>query len=118
MADFFHSFDPWRLGDLERKASHLQNAADQDADRIHELSQRVTQLALTCAAMWELLKKNAKVSEEDLKQQLDVLRANGVAPPGIASPDHVYCLSCDHKISPTATRCLYCGAAVTPQGAM
>ena len=115
--DLFRGANFSRLGDLEAETSRLKAVAQGDGDRLHDLNKRVTQLALISAALWELLKKNTHLSEDDLKREIEKLNASGITPPGAAPPDHVYCPSCDHRISPTANRCLYCGAAVAPHPA-
>jgi hypothetical protein len=113
--DIFQDWDLVPLRDLEAETSRLKNAAERDADRLYDLNRRVTQLAMVSAALWELLKKKADLSEDDLRRTLEEINASGKTPPGAAPPDQVYCPSCNHQISPTVNRCVYCGAAVTPQ---
>jgi hypothetical protein len=110
--EIFGNWDHLRIHELEDETSRLKAANTSDRDRLHDLNQRVTQLSLACAAMWELLKRNTNLSEDDLKRSIEELRSRGIAPPG-ASPDYVYCPPCAHKISSAVNRCVYCGAAIT-----
>ena len=70
--DIFQDWDLVPLRDLEAEASRLKTATERDADRLYDLNRRVTHLAMISAALWELLKKKADLSEDDLRRTLEV----------------------------------------------
>jgi hypothetical protein len=73
---------------------------------------RVDQLTLICAAMWELMKEKLALQDEDLVNKVAVLDAvDGVAD-GKLTATPTKCRACNRTIFPKHHRCLYCGAPV------
>jgi hypothetical protein len=76
-----------------------------------EVNERVDQLLLVCAAMWELLSEKTGVTENDLVAKIAELDARDGIADGKMTYTPIKCPQCSRTIFPKQQRCLYCGAA-------
>ena len=84
-----------------------QRQSDQgDAD------ERLDQLLLVCAAMWELIREKTNLTEEDLINRVAMLDARDGVADGKMTRTPQKCPKCNRVLSPKHARCLYCGAPV------
>ncbi len=83
----------------------------------HELSRRLDQLTLATMAMWELIRDQTALSENDLldkMQEIDLRdgKADGKLVSGIKT-----CKACNRPVNPRHKKCLYCGAELQKDSA-
>ncbi|MEZ5302285.1 MAG: hypothetical protein R3F11_16870 [Verrucomicrobiales bacterium] len=79
---------------------------------LEHLHRRVERLALSCQAMWELLREHTPLSEAQLREKiLEVDRRDGRVDGQIA-PKMVNCPRCGRPTSKTRQSCLWCGEIV------
>ncbi len=85
-------------------------AGNDGHDRLHIMEERLDQLALACAAMWQLLRERTNMTEQDLADRMVLLDSHDIpADPKAAAHTINKCPKCSHNISPKHRRCLYCG---------
>ena len=76
---------------------------------IQQLEARVDKLLLVCRSMWELVRDNTSLTEDDLMDKvLELDLRDGVAD-GKMQQGVQKCVHCGRTLSPRHARCLYCG---------
>ncbi|MCA3006104.1 MAG: hypothetical protein IOD15_12205 [Phycisphaerales bacterium] len=85
-----------------RAPAALQNDVD-------ELEQRVDRLTLLNAALWELLRDRAKLTEADLVNKVQEIDLRDGRSDGRIRSTPKVCDACGRTISSRHQRCLYCG---------
>ena len=76
---------------------------------IQQLESRVDKLLLVCRSMWELVRDNTSLTEDDLMDKvLELDLRDGVAD-GKMQQGVQQCAHCGRAMSPRHARCLYCG---------
>jgi len=99
------------LSDAVDGASVPISGGKSDPPSDQAMEERIDQLLLVCAAMWELLREKTGATEADLVDKIAQLdAADGVAD-GKLTHTPQKCVACGRVISPKHQRCLYCGAA-------
>jgi hypothetical protein len=105
--------------------SGMQNVGEQYADAaadalasekgrkanasLQHLEARVDKLVLVCRSMWELVRDNTSLTEDDLMNKvLELDLQDGVAD-GKMKLGVQQCAHCGRAMSPRHARCLYCG---------
>ncbi len=74
------------------------------------VEERLDKLLLVNMAVWELLKENTSLNEDDLLAKVhEIDMRDGVAD-GKVTPTVQKCPKCDRTMSPKHRKCLYCGA--------
>jgi hypothetical protein len=74
--------------------------------------ERIDQLLLVCAAMWELLREKTNLAEEDLITRVAEIDARDGAADGKLTYTPRKCPQCQRTVFPKHRRCIYCGADV------
>jgi len=75
-----------------------------------EAQERMDQLLLVCAAMWELLAEKTGLTEGDLVARIAEIDARDGVADGKMTYMPVKCPQCQRTIFPKQQKCLYCGA--------
>jgi hypothetical protein len=76
---------------------------------VQQLEARVDKLVLVCRSMWELVRDNTSLTEDDLMNKvLELDLRDGVAD-GKMQQGVQKCAHCGRALSPRHARCLYCG---------
>ncbi len=88
------------------QSSNLESPQKHDAD------ERIDQLLLVSAAMWELVKEKTALTDEDLVNRVAILDAKDGNADGKMTYTPTKCPKCNRTIFPKHSRCLYCGAPV------
>ena len=76
---------------------------------LQHLEARMDKLVLVCRSMWELVRDNTSLTEDDLMNKvLELDLRDGVAD-GKMQQGVQKCVHCGRALSPRHARCLYCG---------
>jgi hypothetical protein len=99
---------------LDNIADAINNSAVPGPDAARqadagETNERVDQLLLVCAAMWELLSEKAGLAETDLVAKIAEIDARDGVADGKITFSPVPCPKCQRPIFAKQQRCLYCG---------
>jgi hypothetical protein len=105
-------FDPVLGGSQIAGLTGLQANTDQrltsTTERLTALEHRYERMQLVMLALWSLLKEHTGLTDADLKRFLHNAEATANSP-GAAI---MTCEHCHRIIRKSATRCIWCGAAV------
>jgi hypothetical protein len=97
---------------VQSDAAAAKTMAEQFTTRMEELEQRVDRLGLACQAMWEILRVQFGLSDEQIRAKMtEVDLRDGVAD-GRISAQVKGCTQCGRPVNTKRARCLYCGQAV------
>ena len=78
--------------------------------RVDQLEQRLDRLSLVTQALWELVKRDRQLSDDDLARLVrEVDLSDGVLD-GKTPETVCVCATCEQIMSPDHETCLYCGA--------
>ena len=72
-------------------------------------------MALACQALWELLREETALSDEDLRNKMREVDLRDGNADGRLRPVAVACEKCDRPVNSRRRTCLYCGWEMTPQ---
>jgi len=108
------------LGDKSKPESPAQNAADAASearkaalalqDFEMSLGENFDRLILICRAMWELMREQNNLTEEDLlKKVKEIDLLDGASDMKLRNPPKK-CSKCGRTVSKRHMRCIYCGA--------
>lgn len=102
---------------IEKAREEARDAATktetQDA-RLRRLEDRVDQLSLACQGMWELLRENSSLTEDDLKERMLEIDGRDGKVDGKLGAQTFECGECGRKTSSRRPYCVFCGAPATP----
>ena len=101
-------------GNASGEARRAARTADESKSRVAELTARCDRLALTCQALWELLRDRLNLTEQQLLdrvQQIDL--RDGKADGRMGSQVH-QCPACERPVNSRRRQCLYCGEPMQP----
>lgn len=93
---------------LANQAPGQESIASQQRDE--STNERVDQLLLVCAAMWELVKERTGATDQDLIDKVAILDAQDGVADGKLTYAPQKCPKCQRTVFPKHRRCLYCGA--------
>ena len=79
------------------------------AQQVSDVNERLDQLLLVCAAMWELLREKTSVSDDDLARKIAEIDARDGVADGKITPKAQPCAKCGRPVFPRHQRCIYCG---------
>jgi len=79
-------------------------------EHVRASDERLDQLLLVCAAMWELLRERTNLTEEDLVARVAEIDARDGVADGRITKQPRTCPGCGHTVYPRHKKCLYCGA--------
>jgi hypothetical protein len=92
------------------RARSAAGAAHDAAFDITRLQQQLDRLALTCEAMWELIKTHTNLTDTDLMGKMAQLDLSDGVVDGKVARGPAICPGCDRPNSRRHELCLYCGA--------
>lgn len=93
-------------------ADQAAAVARQAEERARDSNERLDQLRLVCAAMWELLRERTNLTDDDLVTRVAEIDARDGTADGKITQSPKKCPGCQRTLLGKHRRCLYCGAAV------
>lgn len=78
-------------------------------ENTRQLEERLDQLTLICAAMWQLIRERTNLTEQDLAERMAIIDAKDGVADGKITRNVNKCPKCNRTMSPKHRRCLYCG---------
>ena len=117
-------WDPfWALGPsianfgASQQATEAANRADAAQLRVRELEHRVERLALACNAMWNLLRSQTGLTDQQLQDKIKQMDTSDGVADGRLGHSLVQCPNCGRSVSPRRGKCIYCGSNCGDQSA-
>jgi hypothetical protein len=93
-----------------QQATEATNRAEAAEMRVRDLEHRVERLALACNAMWNLLRTQSGLTDQQLQEKIKQIDAADGVTDGRAAHAMVQCPGCGRSVSPRRGKCIYCGA--------
>ncbi len=112
MTLFGEMYQQNQIADNSSETLKAASSARQAVDRVSQLEQKVDTLALTCQAMWELLRDHSALTENHIEEKvMEIDLRDGKADGKMGSTGHK-CPSCQRTLSLRHVKCMYCGLQV------
>jgi hypothetical protein len=108
---FWEFYQQRQISGARDAATRAQFKAEQLMDHVRSLEDKLDSLALTCQAMWEILRDRSSITEEDLAnkvQEID-LRDGKLDGRLNRSESERACPKCARLLHRRHAKCLYCG---------
>ena len=70
-------------------------------------------LAMTCQAMWELLRDRTDLTDEDIEEKLQEIDLRDGSADGKMTSTVGECPACHRTVNSRHDRCLYCGVEIS-----
>ena len=98
------------IGDADTATGRVPApATGERSERVRQLEERLDQLTLVCAAMWQLVREKTNLTEQDLAERIAIIDAKDGVADGKMTRVVDKCPKCSRTMSPKHKRCLYCG---------
>ena len=108
----YRGADPIHDTIVAGEAIEAQAAAREANDRARDANERLDQLLLVCAAMWELIRERTNLTDDDLTNRVAEMDARDGTADGKITFTPKKCPGCQRTLLGKHRRCLYCGAPV------
>ena len=105
-------WDLYQQSQIARNASAANRAAgkvERVGQRIEAVEAKLDGLALACQAMWELLRENTNLTEDDISAKMEEIDLRDGRKDGKISSSTDQCSNCGRKTARQRATCLYCG---------
>lgn len=103
--------------ETDSKVHRVANKIENLADEMHSLQQKVEKLSLSCQAMWELIRDNTELTEEELFVKMTEIDLRDGKLDGRLGQQVLVCSNCGRKVSSKRSTCFYCGYALAKNSA-
>jgi len=101
----------------DSKVRKVSSRIETLADEVSSLQQKVERLTLTCQAMWELIKDDTDLTEEELFVKMTEIDLRDGKLDGKLGQQVLICSNCGRKVSSKRSTCFYCGYALAKNSA-
>ena len=78
---------------------------------VSQLEDKIDQLALTCQALWEVVRDQTGLDDSDILEKLNEVDLRDGKADGKMSPRTRSCAKCERVLHARHRRCMYCGAS-------
>jgi hypothetical protein len=94
------------------EASRAVDKADRATEQIKALQRQTEALALTCQALWEILREKTSLTEGMILEKMEEIDVRDGKKDGKITEQVVACPSCNRNSNSKRSSCLYCGSAL------
>jgi|CXWL01.1.fsa_nt_gi uncharacterized protein YhdP len=102
----------WQIDEAQSSASDASRRADRVKYDVDHTQATIDALALSCAAMWELLGERLGVTEQELLNKIEEIDLRDGKLDGRIAIVKQACSGCGRNNNAKRGRCLYCGTAL------
>ena len=110
MNSFYPAINNTRIARAQEEARRVRSKATDSDFRAARLEGRVDRLAMLCAALWDLVKEQGDLTEEDLFQRVEDIDLRDGVLDGKVARETTTCVDCGRVMSARHSQCLYCGS--------
>jgi len=103
-----------QIAQAKQSAAQAASAAGKTQVEIAEMERLIETLALTCQAMWELLREQGKLTDEMLVKRMQEVDLRDGRRDGRIGASATTCSGCSRPNNPRHGHCVYCGAPLPP----
>jgi hypothetical protein len=106
-----------RIRDASAAATRAESKAQIVTYTIDQLEDKIDSLALTCQSLWEILRDQTGLTEEELTAKVNEIDLRDGLRDGKMGSGGEPCTKCGRVLSKRHMRCMYCGEPVERQHA-
>ena len=106
---FWEIYQQSRIHDANVTAANAVSKAQNVGYSIRQLEDKVDSLALTCQALWEILRDRTSLTEEELEAKVNEIDLRDGRADGRMGNTDKKCAKCDRTLNSRHARCMYCG---------
>ena len=110
MSFLFDLYQQGQISDAADTAHRAHSKVASTRDDVTLLQRRVETLALTCQALWELLRERAQLTDSQLLDKMREIDMRDGRQDGAMSRSTTACPSCKRPNGSNARKCIYCSA--------
>lgn len=114
-----HDFDRQEYSRLQKESFLYKTGVSGEKDRAEKRNAyqdaQINKLNLICQAMWELIRDNTRLTEDDLLKKVKEIDLRDGVEDGKITPDQ-NCRKCNRRLQKRQARCLYCGEEIKQDG--
>lgn len=103
-----------RIDAATQDAQRARQKSDQSGYRLDELQRRVDRLALASQALWELLREQTDLTDDQVMARMVDIDLRDGKRDGKIGRSVTACPACDRPANSSRTQCLYCGEELRP----
>ena len=100
------------IASANRSADRAEAKVDRFADKIAQMNRHLDRLTLACQSMWELIRDNTNLTEEDLETKIIEVDLRDGKGDGKIAPQVLPCGACGKTTNSKRVFCVFCGAPV------
>jgi hypothetical protein len=102
-----------KIAEAKQTANDAKAKASGQAHNIAGIDHKLEMLALTCQAMWELLRDHSDLTEEDIEQKVLEIDGRDGKIDGRMGAQTLDCPSCGRPTNSRRASCVICGAELS-----
>ena len=106
----WEAYQQSNISQAKQTANEAKSKADGQAYNINSMNQKIDLLALTCQAMWELLRDNSDLTEEDIEAKVLEIDGRDGRVDGKIGTQTADCPACGRPTNTKRNSCVICGA--------
>lgn len=107
---FWELYQQGQIHSAKSEASRAGSKALRVQEELARVSDKIDSLAITCQAMWELIRERTTLSDADIERKMQEIDLRDGKSDGKMRAPATECSDCGRTISRRHARCLYCGA--------
>jgi len=96
-------------GNASSEARRAARTAEESKGRLADLTSRCDKLALSCQALWELLRERLDLTEQELLDRVQEIDLRDGKADGRMATHVAECPACQRPVNSRRKTCLYCG---------
>ena len=113
MDEFFWGFNEYeKVRAAQNEASKATSKANDANAQLRTLTSQVDRLTLACQAMWEILRDQTNITEEDLTDKISEIDLRDGVADGKMGAQVVECPKCHRNSNSRRHSCVWCGAEI------
>ncbi|MBF0197936.1 MAG: hypothetical protein HQL32_09505 [Planctomycetes bacterium] len=98
------------IANAKASANNAHSKASKAESEVHFLQWKVERLTMVTEALWEIIKKSHKITDQDLQKYINqVDLKDGKLDGKVAKTPPVKCSRCKKTVQRGKTVCMYCG---------
>ena len=111
----WQSYDYAQTMRTEAAADRANMKADRQSYKIQDISDQVDRLSLACQAMWELIRDQTQITEQDLENKITEIDGRDGRIDGKIATQSLTCHECGKPTNSKRAYCVMCGAPLRRQ---
>ena len=107
---FWELYQQSQIHQAKSDASRAEHKSSSIERELRQIYDRIDSLALTCQAMWELIRERTSLTDEDIESRMQAIDLRDGKADGKMNTPVFECGDCGRNVSRRHCRCMYCGA--------